>query len=76
MGFSFLALLPIMLSPSFRLLHRPTLERSWSGFLVVGACFATNLGLNNLSLASISLSLNQVIRCVLLVGRLSGCTRH
>jgi hypothetical protein len=62
MAFSFAALLPVMLLPSFRPLHRPTLERSWTGLLAVGACFALNIGLNNMSLVTISLSLNQVIR--------------
>jgi hypothetical protein len=62
LAFSFLALLPVMMLPAFRHLHRPTLARSWAGLLAVGACFAVNIGLNNASLLTISLSLNQVIR--------------
>lgn len=60
--FSFAVLLPIMFHPRFRSQHRPTLQQQWSGLLVIGVCFALNLGLNNSSLVTISLSLNQVIR--------------
>lgn len=36
----------------------------WPGLLFISICFAINVGLNNVSLTTISLSLNQVIRCV------------
>lgn len=62
MLFTMAALLPVMLMPSYRALHRPTLERSWMGVLGIGCFFAVNIGFNNMSLASVSLSLNQVIR--------------
>ena len=92
MGFSFLALLPIMLTRSFYDLHVPTLQKQWPGILAIGSFFAVNvgarisacmcvrtgrgrampltlllpsyrqIGFNNISLLSIPLSLNQVIR--------------
>ena len=63
MAFCFAALLPLMLMPSYRQQHRPTLERSWPGLLAIGVVFAVNIGVNNASLLTISLSLNQFIRC-------------
>ncbi|KAK9807025.1 hypothetical protein WJX72_010960 [[Myrmecia] bisecta] len=66
MGFSFCVLLPLMLThPSFKTQHRTTLKRQWKGLLCIGAFMAMNIGLNNLSLVEISLSLNQVIRASL-----------
>ncbi|PNH12388.1 putative sugar phosphate/phosphate translocator [Tetrabaena socialis] len=62
MAFSFVALAPFMLTKHNRELHSPTLSKQWPGLLFVGICFAVNVGLNNVSLLSISLSLNQVIR--------------
>ncbi len=38
------------------------LVAQWPGLLFISVCFAINVGLNNVSLLSISLSLNQVIR--------------
>ncbi len=64
MAFSFIVLLPVMATKGFRELHRPSLERQWLGLMSVGAFFAVNIGFNNVSLLSISLSLNQVIRYV------------
>lgn len=62
MAFSFLALGPVMLTGSYRELHRPTLEKQWVGVLAIGAFFTVNVGFNNISLVTIPLSLNQVIR--------------
>uniref|UniRef100_A0A061RPI7 Drug metabolite transporter superfamily n=1 Tax=Tetraselmis sp. GSL018 TaxID=582737 RepID=A0A061RPI7_9CHLO len=62
LAFCFLALLPFMLLRRFRDLHTTTIRKQWLGLLVIGICFALNLGLNNTSLVTISLSLNQVIR--------------
>jgi hypothetical protein len=63
MAFSFFALAPIMLVKSFRDQHAATLQKQWLGLIGVGVFFAVNIGFNNVSLVSISLSLNQVIRC-------------
>eukprot|EP00192_Tetraselmis_astigmatica_P025118 CAMPEP_0117698506 /NCGR_PEP_ID=MMETSP0804-20121206/29794_1 /TAXON_ID=1074897 /ORGANISM="Tetraselmis astigmatica, Strain CCMP880" /LENGTH=326 /DNA_ID=CAMNT_0005512819 /DNA_START=352 /DNA_END=1329 /DNA_ORIENTATION=- len=60
--FCFTVLTPMMFLQRFRSLHRPTLQKQWLGLLVIGVCFALNIGLNNTSLVTISLSLNQVIR--------------
>ena len=65
MAFSFVALAPIMMLPSFRGLHKATLQKQWKGMLFIGAFLALNIALNNISLVEISLSLNQVIRCAL-----------
>lgn len=62
MLFTFLALLPIMLTSNHRKQHASALRTNLLGLLLVAACFATNVALNNLSLARISLSLNQMIR--------------
>lgn len=62
MLFSFFALAPIMCMKAFRELHKPTLQKQWIGLAGVGVFFAINIGFNNMSLTSISLSLNQVIR--------------
>ena len=62
MGFSFLALAPIMLFKAFRDQHAATLQKQWLGLIGVGVFFAINIGFNNVSLVTISLSLNQVIR--------------
>lgn len=63
MAFSFVTLAPIMMLPSFRGLHKATLQKQWKGMLFIGAFLALNIALNNISLVEISLSLNQVIRC-------------
>lgn len=62
MAFSFLALAPIMMMPSFRPLHVPALKQQGMGLVAVAAFFALNVGFNNVSLLLIPLSLNQVIR--------------
>lgn len=62
MAFSFCALGPVMLFKSYRELHGPTLQKQWTGLLAIGCFFAVNVGFNNVSLLSIPLSLNQVIR--------------
>lgn len=60
--FSFLALAPVMVTPSFRDTHLQVIQGQWRGLLAVGMFFAVNVSFNNLSLLTISLSLNQVIR--------------
>ena len=62
MLFSFLALAPFMLMSPYRELHVATLQKSWPGILAIGCFFAINIGFNNISMLSITLSLNQVIR--------------
>ncbi|GFR41028.1 hypothetical protein Agub_g1460 [Astrephomene gubernaculifera] len=62
MAFSFLALAPFMCNKHNRELHYPSVSKQWPGLLFISVCFAVNMGLNNMSLLSISLSLNQVIR--------------
>lgn len=62
MAFCAAALLPVMLLPSYRAQHRPTIERSWGPLLGLGVLFAANVGANNASLLTLSLSLNQMIR--------------
>lgn len=42
--------------------HLATIQKQGTGLLAVGVFFAVNLAFNNVSLLSISLSLNQVIR--------------
>lgn len=63
MAFCFLALLPVMLAGAYRPLHLPSINKQWLGLLGVGLFFGANMGLNNASMLTISLSLNQVIRC-------------
>lgn len=62
MAFSFVTLGPFMLLKSFRDQHGTTLQKQWLGLIGVGVFFAINIGFNNVSLLSITLSLNQVIR--------------
>ena len=62
MASTFAMLSPIMMLPSFRVLHWPTLQKQWKGILFIGAFLSLNIALNNISLVEISLSLNQVIR--------------
>lgn len=62
MAFSFVALAPIMMMSPYRELHMVTLTKNWTGFLAIGVFFAVNIGFNNISMLSITLSLNQVIR--------------
>ncbi|GAX79732.1 hypothetical protein CEUSTIGMA_g7173.t1 [Chlamydomonas eustigma] len=51
-----------MVTKSYRELHVPTLHKQWMGILAIGTFFAVNIGFNNISLLTIPLSLNQVIR--------------
>ena len=63
MLFGFVALfVPVMLARRPEV-HRQTWRRQWKGFLCVGSFMAMNIGLNNISLVSLPLSLNQVLRC-------------
>lgn len=62
MAFCFLALLCPMLREPYRSKHKATVKKQWIGLLTIGVTMATNVALNNLSLVTISLSLNQVIR--------------
>lgn len=61
MAFSFVVLAPIAMKESWKS-HQQHLERQWKGIFFIGAFLALNIGLNNISLLEISLSLNQVIR--------------
>ena len=63
MMFAFVVLLPVM-AVNTRLQHKETLKRQYKGLVCIGIFMALNVSLNNLSLVQISLSLNQVIRCV------------
>jgi hypothetical protein len=62
-AFACLALAPVMASDGFRKQHAATMSKQGIGLLLVGAFFAVNIGFNNVSLLTISLSVNQVIRC-------------
>lgn len=62
MTFTFLALAPLMCMKAHRDQHASTLKKQWLGLIGVGTFFAINVGMNNYSLLTISLSLNQVIR--------------
>lgn len=69
MGFSFLALLPHMLSKSMRGTHRASIEKQWKGLVAIGVLMAANIAFNNSSLVNMSLSLNQIIRYIVAIGR-------
>jgi drug/metabolite transporter (DMT)-like permease len=64
MVFSFVFLTPLMSRlPRYKdTSHWETFKTHRKGLLLIGTCFALNIGLNNMSLLSISLSLNQIIR--------------
>jgi drug/metabolite transporter (DMT)-like permease len=64
MAFSFVFLIPFMIMmPRYKdMSHLATIQAQRNGLLLIGTCFALNIGLNNMSLLSISLSLNQIIR--------------
>lgn len=49
-AFGFVAVLPAMMLPHFRELHRTSLSRQWKGIVAVGSFIALNIVLNNLSL--------------------------
>jgi drug/metabolite transporter (DMT)-like permease len=61
MAFSFIVLLPFAMQYSWNM-HTKTLKKQWKGILYIGGCMALNIAMNNMSLVSITLSLNQVIR--------------
>lgn len=52
--FGFFAVLPAMMLPRFRAMHRAALARQWKGILAVGSFIGLNIVLNNLSLVSSS----------------------
>lgn len=60
LGLGFLLLAPLMLHWSYRQLHVPTLSGQWRGLGAMAVCKAANIGLNNMSLVLITLSINQV----------------
>ncbi|KAK9821748.1 hypothetical protein WJX81_002035 [Elliptochloris bilobata] len=62
MVFSFIMLLPFMMASPFRELHHDVITKQWKGLACIGLFMAVNIAFNNLSLVSLSLSLNQVIR--------------
>lgn len=62
MLFSFVVLLPFMLSKAMRAKHVETLEKQWKGVVAIGVFMATNIALNNTSLVDMTLTLNQIIR--------------
>eukprot|EP00884_Botryococcus_braunii_P008773 jgi/Botrbrau1/17898/Bobra.0432s0003.1 len=62
LGIGVLVLAPLMLHWSYRQLHWSTLQSQWRGIAAMAACKAANIGLNNMSLVLITLSLNQIIR--------------
>lgn len=64
-SFAFVALLPAMVWKFSRTGLTSHLKRQWLVLCGIGCLTAMNVGLNNLSLVKISLSLNQVIRYVL-----------
>ena len=64
MLFSFIVLAPFMMMEHFKSQHKATLQKQWKGLVCIGAFMALNIALNNRSLVEITLSLNQVIRCL------------
>eukprot|EP00798_Chlamydomonas_sp_ICE-L_P000372 gene372-1760_t len=60
------------LMKGYREQHIPSLRKQWQGLICVGAFFAVNVGFNNVSLLTISLSLNQVIRASIPVAAALG----
>lgn len=63
--FGFLALAPFMLITKSQQQHDDAIRDNMWGLLFVGVFMATNISLNNASLVSMSLSLNQVIRAMI-----------
>jgi drug/metabolite transporter (DMT)-like permease len=57
---------------AYREQHTPTISKQWLGLIGIAGFFAFNLGANNMSLLSISLSLNQVIRACIPVATALG----
>lgn len=73
-SFGFVALAPFMASKAYREQHAPALQKHWVSLLVVGSFFAVNVGATTASLLTISLSLNQIIRCAMVAGRPHGAS--
>lgn len=66
MAFGFLALLPLMvLKSSYRRRHMQVISHEWRGLLFVGCMNGPQIAVNNASLVTIELSLNQVIRAAI-----------
>lgn len=63
MSFSFLALTPVMLTSAHRNKHGETVRKQWKGLVVIGVLMAASIALNNTSLVSMTLTLNQIVRC-------------
>ena len=61
--FSFIALAgPVMLKWTGSSVQRTSWKKQWRGLALVGTFMAMNIGLNNVSLVRLPLSLNQVLR--------------
>jgi hypothetical protein len=61
--FCFVGLAPMMLLAKYRSKHKASISQQWLGLIFISTFFALSLSLNNYSLITIPLSLNQVIRC-------------
>ena len=46
------------------LTHSCRFNTTFSGIAAISACMALNIALNNISLLDVSLTLNQIIRCM------------
>ena len=57
-----LALLPLQLSQQSWAETHAGFVRQWRGLACIGACLAGGVAFNNLSLVTVTLSLNQIIR--------------
>lgn len=73
-AFTLMALTPFMLTRGHLGEHSAVVQKQWPGLLGIAAFFSFNLGCNNISLLSISLSLNQVIRACIPVATALGAT--
>ncbi len=66
MIFGSVALLPVMMwNPAYKGVHLQTWRKEWRALLFIGAVNGPQIALNNASLISIELSLNQVIRAAI-----------
>ena len=71
--FSFIALAgPVMFKWTASSVQRTSWKKQWRGLVLVGTFMAMNIGLNNVSLVRLPLSLNQVLRCDPRSGQRSG----
>ncbi|MEW5304844.1 MAG: hypothetical protein WDW36_007425 [Sanguina aurantia] len=61
-GFNFIALLPFMLAKARPAELFENFHRQFAGLIAVGLFFSMGLGLNNISLMTVPLSVNQMIR--------------